>query len=215
MTEYEYTYIEHDKSDAASIEGTENYCYSNTTILRNKQGIKDEEALTVAEREISSLRLLQLRGKSINGNFDLDHLCKIHRFIFSDIYKWAGNLRRGEFLSKGGSIFCRGQFLKNTSDEIFTKLSNENQLRKLPKEQFIKRLAFYMGEVNALHPFREGNGRTAREFFRQLSFKAGYTLDFGNTNTDELLKADIDAFNGDCAGLVVILDKATQQSQYF
>ncbi|GMO39804.1 MAG: Fic family protein [Termitinemataceae bacterium] len=208
MAEYEYTYIEHRIAGATSIEGTENYCYPNTTILRNKQGIKDDEALTVAEREISSLRILQLRSQPTEGNFDLDHLCQIHRFIFNDIYEWAGNLRHGEFLSKGGSIFCRGQFLKNNSDEIFAKLLNENQLRNLPKEQFVKRLAFYMGEVNALHPFREGNGRTAREFFRQLSFAAGYTLDFGNTHTDDLLKADIDAFNGAYTGLVVILDKA-------
>jgi cell filamentation protein len=197
MTEYEYTY-----------QGAENYCYPNTSVLRNKQGIRNDEDLTIAEREISSLRLLQLRSQSIDGNFDLDHLCKIHHFIFSDIYEWAGNLRRGEFLLKDGSIFCRGQYLQNNSNDIFNKLSEENHLQGLPKDQFIKRLAFYMGEVNALHPFREGNGRTSREFFRHLSIKAGYILDFGNTNKDELLRADIDAFNGDYNGLIAILEEA-------
>ena len=65
-----------------------------------------------------------------------------------------------------------------------------------------------MGEINALHPFREGNGRTAREFFRQLSLNAKYTLDFSKTKKEELLTADIEAFNGKYDKLMKILEKA-------
>ncbi len=68
-------------------------------------------------------------------------------------------------------------------------------------------MAYYMGEINALHPFREGNGRTAREFFRQLSLNAKYTLDFSKTEKEELLTADIEAFNGKYDKLINILEK--------
>jgi cell filamentation protein len=109
----------------------------------------------------------------------------MHKIIFEDIYEWAGQIRRGDFLSKGNSIFLLG----------------------LNKSKFIERMAYYMGEINALHPFREGNGRTAREFFRQLSLNAKYTLDFSKTGKDDLLTADIDAFNGKYDRLVDILGK--------
>jgi len=69
-------------------------------------------------------------------------------------------------------------------------------------------MTYYMGEVNALHPFREGNGRTSREFFRQLSQNANYILDFRKTNNKELLIADIKAFNGEYGQLIKILEEA-------
>ena len=56
----------------------------------------------------------------------------------------------------------QGRYIKDTANKLFTELSKENKLRGLEKEVFIRRLAYYMGEVNALRPFREGSGRTAR-----------------------------------------------------
>jgi cell filamentation protein len=84
----------------------------------------------------------------------------------------------------------------------------ENSLQGLKKLKFIEKLAYYMGEVNALHPFREGNGRACREFFRQLSLNANYILDFSKTRKEELLEADVEAFNGRYEKLIKILDKA-------
>ena len=69
-------------------------------------------------------------------------------------------------------------------------------------------MAYYMGEINALHPFREGNGRTLREYFRQLSLNANFILDFSKTEKDKLLMADIEAFNGLYTRLIKILDGA-------
>jgi cell filamentation protein len=77
----------------------------------------------------------------------------------------------------------------------------------LDKSEFIEKMAYYMGEINALHPFREGNGRTAREFFRQLSLNAKYPLDFSKTEKKKLLIADIEAFNGSYEKLIRILEK--------
>jgi len=87
-------------------------------------------------------------------------------------------------------------------------LQKEKILYGLNKSKFIERMAYYMGEINALHPFREGNGRTSREFFRQLSLNANYILDFGKTEKEKPLTADIEAFNGQYERLIKILEYA-------
>ena len=200
MEEYAYTY-----------QGDEYYCFSGTNVLRNKQGIMEKEALNVAEREITSIKIAMLLENPIRGSFGFTHLCNIHKFIFYDIYDWAGRLRQGEFLMKGNSIFCRGQYIKSSADRIFEQLKKENKLRKLKKESFIERLSFYMGEVNALHPFREGNGRASREFFRELAYMAGYNCDFRVLNKDEHLEADISAFNKNYKLLIKLLKIAVRE----
>jgi cell filamentation protein len=197
MEKYNYTY-----------QGSEEYCYPETNILQNKLGIRDDDALTIAEREITSLKLLMLYNVPIMENYDLSNLCEIHKIIFEDIYEWAGQIQNGEFLLKGRSIFCRGQYITENANKMFDNLLKENYLCGLEKTKFIDRLEYYMEEVNALHPFREGNGRTYREFFRQLSLNANYILDFSKAIKEELLEADIEAFNGQYKKLIKILDKA-------
>jgi cell filamentation protein len=196
MEKYDYTY-----------EGAEDYCYPETDVLKNKLGIKDDNALTIAEREITSLKLLKIYKMPVMEKFNFETLCKIHKIIFEDIYEWAGLIRRGDFLSKGNSIFCRGPYIVENAKIIFKNIQKENNLCGLDKSKFIERMAYYMGEINALHPFREGNGRTAREFFRQLSVNAKYTLDFTKTEKENLLTADIEAFNGKYDKLINILEK--------
>jgi cell filamentation protein len=197
MKEYSYSY-----------NGSEEYCYPGTDVLKNKLGIKNDSELTIAEREITSIKLLMLYNAPIFRQLNFDTLCGIHKRIFEDIYEWAGKIRHGDFFSKGNSIFCRGQYIKENADKIMENLKRENYLQGLEKEKFIKRLSYYMGEINALHPFREGNGRTSREYFRQLSLNANYRLDFSKTKSEKLLIADINAFNGDYKDLINILEEA-------
>jgi cell filamentation protein len=197
LEQYDYTY-----------EGSEGYCYPGTNVLKNKLHIKDDDALTIAEREITSLKLLTLYNMPIMKKYDFTGLCKIHEIIFSDIYEWAGNVRLGDFFAKGNSIFCRGQHITENARKIFGNIYNENNLCGLTKQIFIERMAYYMGEINALHPFREGNGRTLREFFRQLALNANYILDFSKTENKNLLQADIEPFNGQYNRLIKILKEA-------
>ena len=196
MEKYDYTY-----------EDSESYCYPGTNVLKNKLGIRDDNALTIAEREITSLKLLKFYNLPLMSELNFDTLCKIHKIIFEDIYEWAGQIRRGDFLSKGSSIFCRGPYIVENAKIVFENIKKENYLLGLSKPKFIKRMAYYMGEINALHPFREGNGRTAREYFRQLSINAKYKLDFSKMRKEELLTADIEAFNGKYDKLMKILEK--------
>ena len=197
MEKYEYIYKD-----------SEGYFYPGTYILINKLNIRDDNALTIAEKEITSLKLLILNNIPIIEKINFEDLCKIHKIIFEDIYEWAGLIRQGDFFSKGNSIFCRGQYIIENANNIMNNIKKENYLCELNKSKFIERIAYYMGEINALHPFREGNGRTSREFFRQLSLNAGYILDFSKTEKDKLLTADIEAFNGKYESLINILDKA-------
>jgi len=92
--EYEYNYQKHDDF----------YCYPDSDVLINKFDIKDKEALSTAERQITALKIAQLEATPSKGTFVLKHLKSIHKFIFGDIYGWAGNIRKGNFLIKGDSI---------------------------------------------------------------------------------------------------------------
>ena len=195
--EYEYNYQKHDDF----------YCYPGTTVLINKFDIRDKEALNTVERQITALKIAQLEETPTKGVFDLKHIKNIHKFIFGDIYDWAGQIRKGDFLIKGDSIFCRAMFIEGMAADIHAKLKADNFLRGLDKSALIEKLAYYMGEINALHPFREGNGRTQRLYFEFLCLKAGYELDFTQTQKDVLVKADIAAFNKDYSLLIDILDK--------
>jgi len=198
------------KNSEYDYNGSEKYCYPGSDVLINKLGIRDEKTLLIAEREITSVKILMLYNTGNIYNLDFKNLCKIHQIIFEDIYEWAGHIRHGDFLSKGNSIFCRGKFIVDNANKIMKNLLNENYLKRLNKERFIERMAFYMGELNALHPFREGNGRTMREFFRQLSLNANYVLDFSKIQKEELLIADIEAFNGEYDNLMKILSEAVR-----
>lgn len=77
------------------------YCYPDSNILKNKLNITKAQDLSVAEREITSVKLAVAKEISpIKGNFDLAHLQSIHNYLFSDIFKWSGKLRNVN-ISKG------------------------------------------------------------------------------------------------------------------
>ena len=196
MQEYEYTY-----------EGAEFYCYPETKILINKFGIRDAEELDNAERKITALKILEFEENPFKPTFDFSYFCKVHQYLFCDIYEWAGKIREGEFMFKGDSMFYRACFIESGFNEMYEKLKAEKFLKGLAKEDFCQRMAYYMGFLNAIHPFRDGNGRTMRLYFRQLAINAGYNLQFSKVTKEELLQADIAAFNCDYEPLAAVLDK--------
>ncbi|MEG2199414.1 MAG: cell filamentation protein Fic, partial [Anaerovorax sp.] len=88
----------------------ERYCYPNSNVLKNKLGITDADQLRTAEREITSLRMASAKMHPINGNFDLGHLLAIHRYVFGDIYDWAGEIRWVNIAK--GNVFCQVQYIE-------------------------------------------------------------------------------------------------------
>ena len=142
------------------------YCYPNTNVLTNKFNITDINQLNIAERELTALKIAKSKDEPIKGNFDLKHLMKIHKYIFGDIYLWAGKLRNVN-ISKGNQ-FCQCEFIEKYSSEIFDKIKKEHFLLLKSGDEVPKCLAYYLSEINVIHPFREGNGRTQRVFIKCL-----------------------------------------------
>ncbi|WP_338100174.1 Fic/DOC family protein [Methanolapillus africanus] len=135
----------------------------------------------------------------------------MHKYLFEDIYTWVGEIRNCQFLIKGESIFCRADFIHVYADTVFNELKSENYLQNMEYETFIGRCAYYMGEINALHPFRDGNGRVQRIFFQELARRVGYNLNFAAVDKDDLLEADIASFNKNYEPLRFLLEKMVQK----
>ena len=169
------------------------YCYPNSFVLKNKLNIQNADELKSAEREITSLRTAQAILIRIEGNFDFEHLKKIHYFLFGDIYEWAGKIRKVN-ISKGNQ-FCLCEFIQNQMDDIFKKLRRENYLKNCnDKSEIARKLAYYLGEINSIHPFREGNGRAQRMFVEHLAASLSYQLDFMKISSEEMLEASARSF---------------------
>lgn len=176
------------------------YCYHNSNVLINNFDIKDSAQLKQLERVLSAARLLELYKKPIVGNFDLVHLKKIHYHIFQDLYPWAGQLRTIN-ISKG-SLFCQACYIEKESNKLFTKLAQDNYLKNLNFEKLINKSAFYFAEINAIHPFRDGNGRTQREFLRQLLLNVGFSVNYTKFTPQMMIDVSIASFNGDNSYLI-------------
>lgn len=179
MTEYQYDY-----------EWDQEYCYPNSYVLINRLNIMDSADLSAAERSITSLKIAAAKRKPIKGQFDLAHLQQIHSYVFEDIFHWAGELRHVNIAK--GNQFCLAHNLTMYADDLFGKLYREHYL--IGSNNVIERLAWYLSEVNVLHPFREGNGRTQRLFIEYLAGVAGYKIDFSNVSPEEMILASAESF---------------------
>ena len=179
------------------------YCYPDSYVLRNKLNIQDGAVLNALEREITSTRIQQLLEFPIKGKLDMKHLCSIHQFIFSDIYDWAGELRTVNIAK--GNQFCNYVHLETYADGIFVKLKEENLLGNTPVDEIPDRLAYYLSEINVLHPFREGNGRCQRIFIEYLARAAGWHIDFSDVSDNEMIEASALAFAMEYETLIAML----------
>jgi cell filamentation protein len=178
-------------------------------VLRNRLGLSTAAELEGAEREITHAALILLGETPVHPSYDLAHLCEVHRRIFGDIYDWAGQVRTVTIAK--GSMFCLPQYIEPSAAEIFRQLHNENCLRELKRDTFIGRLTYYLGEVNAVHPFREGNGRTQRAFFEQVADDAGFTLAWQHLDADRNVAASAAIMRGDAALMRKMLDELVQE----
>ncbi len=176
----------------AKYEGQDHYLDSETGVLKNKLGIGNEDELNKAEASLVAWRSFQLAQKPIQGHFDLDHLKVIHKHLFGDVYEWAGELRDID-LAKGDSYFANHTHIVSAAQPFFEKLAKEGYLKGLDAAAFSDRAAYYLGEINALHPFREGNGRVQREFINHLAYKNGYFIEWKNISQPDMIQASIDS----------------------
>lgn len=182
------------------------YFTEQDDVLENLLGINDPERLKAIESDVVSIKLVDLAKHPIEGNFDFAHLKAIHQYLFGDIYSFAGKTRTIS-IAKAGSAFCYAENIEAMQLQIFKELKKNNYLKNLDREVFICKLADFAGDLNALHPFREGNGRTARVFLIQLAYYAGYNLAYEESTAEEILTADIASFHGDMKPIQALFQK--------
>jgi cell filamentation protein len=185
------------------------YVYPGTTVLKNLRGIRDAELLKEFEMDMTTRRVEMLNVRPTRGKFDTAHLAAIHKHIFQDVFAWAGQFRTVRIARPGEFYFAFPELVRPCLEDTFEKLAREQHLESLPAQAFCARAAYFMGELNAIHPFRDGNGRTQREFIRQLALRNGFRIRWSAVTRDQMGHASKLSFRaGDNSGLEKLLATA-------
>lgn len=162
----------------------EDYYIPGTEVLQNRFNETDPAVLRRLEEAKVRGRMILLQHNPVKGHFDFAHMKAIHKFLFQDVYEWAGEERTAPSFweprmnKEGHRYFPAGEPMKVQLDKLFKDLKEKDKyLVGLPKGEFVKGYAELWNEINIVHAFREGNTRSQFIFFGQLAEHAGYQLD--------------------------------------
>jgi cell filamentation protein len=182
------------------------YVYPGTSILRNKLDITDPAFLDKQERALVALRI---RRNIPRGSFDLPHLRAIHRHLFQDVYDWAGELRTVE-ISKGRQQFQFRQYIRTGMADVHRRLVRSLFLSGLEAAEFAAQAAVIVGDINYVHPFREGNGRAQLQYLKQLAEQAGHTLDLTRVAGPQWLAASISSHAAGHGPMIIAISRSLE-----
>lgn len=192
---------------------TDPFLQDDGVTMKNRLGIKTPEFLRFAERELSNDRSANVG--MIEGSFDEQHLRDIHHHLFERVYEWAGTMRHdtieleGEkirvsevagVLSKGSTSFLPANYL-DRGLAVVSDLANSENAKSSDPDTFASAATEILSELNHVHPFRDGNGRTQRAFVQQLAVRAGHKVSFKGITTERNVAASIDAHQGDTTAM--------------
>lgn len=180
---YKYTY-----------ERTADYCYKDTDVLINLLNITNDDDLYNVERELVSLRTYELNENPLKGEFDFDYLKSIHKYLFQDVYRWAGDIRNCNIAKQ--DLFCLTEHIDSFASDVFKRLKEEKYFVNYDFETTLNKLVELFADINALHPFREGNGRSQRVFIESLAKINGINLDLTNVSKMDMIIASHESING-------------------
>ena len=184
--------------------------YFADDVIVNKLSITDANELKEVEQQIVAEKTAVLLDSDVPDEPGLDYFKHIHKTLFEDLYDFAGTFRTVDIAKPDSVIpFAYAKFLDSESRRIFNDLNDKKYLVDLNPDQFIAKISSLSAELNALHPFREGNGRTIRLFLILLAYKAGYLLDYSLISADDLIDSDKRAFEGDDNPLLDIYQTIT------
>ncbi|HEX4767883.1 MAG TPA: Fic family protein [Lichenihabitans sp.] len=172
--------------------GSDPYSYPDSTVLRNRLDIRDQAQLDAYETLITAQRAQE---PIPTGRFGYAHYRAIHRHLFQDVFAWAGKPRTVR-ISKGGNMFCYPEHIDAAMRRLFERLQADNCLRHRSTRDFAKGAAHLLAELNAIHCFREGNGRAQLTFFALLATRAGHPAALDRMQPDAMLQAMTDSFTG-------------------
>lgn len=181
-------------------------------VLLNKFGLSDQASLNIAEADAVYKRSAILQLNPLMGNFDSEHLRGIHSYLFRDVYAWAGQFRTIRIAKRDHdhvTTFTPPELIEDQLGKVFGQLADEHFLAGLQRKEFSRKAAALLSEINRIHPFREGNGRTQRQFVRQLAESLGYKLRFDVVSKERNIQASVLSANGDVAMMERLLDEIT------
>lgn len=179
------------------------YCYPGSSVLINRLDLRDQAALDAFEADITAERSSQ---EMPSGSLDYDHYLAIHRHLFRDVYDWAGEIRTVR-VAKEGSAFCYPEYIDREMQRLFSDLEEQAHFCDRSASEFAALAAHFLAELNAIHPFREGNGRTQLSFLTLLAERAGHPLAIEHLDPDEVLRAMIESFSGNEQPLAAAIRK--------
>jgi cell filamentation protein len=172
--------------------GQDSYCYADSSVLRNKLDIRDDATLSEAEKLLSAIAADRIEFKP--PPYNLAYLQNIHQVLFSDLYEWAGLLRTVG-ISKQCTRFCQPEYMEKEAAKIFNNIATANWFEGMPRRELVVAVAEAYSDLNVVHPFREGNGRTQRILFEHLIMNVGYEISWWGVEDQEWLYANIAAYN--------------------
>lgn len=164
------------------------YLIQGSECLNNNLGLTDTQSLNEAEKEFSLIAMAELVEKPVPPTFDFEHLKSIHKRLFEDIYPFAGIPRTVE-IAKGNMLFLPYGLIDEMFHDVSQELSSESHLENLPIDQFAARLGYYLGKINMIHAFREGNGRSQRIFLDQLAEHNGFDITWSSISNSGMAEA--------------------------
>lgn len=188
--------------------GQDPYCYPGSTVLRNNFDLTDDEALHYAERLMSEIAASEIEFDL--PPYGLAYLQKIHRQLFAYAYEWAGELRTVD-ISKGETRFCTISRIEAEAEKLFGQVAKAAWFEGLARSELVRSVAEFYGNLNMIHPFREGNGRAQRLLFEHLIINAGYQISWWAVDELEWLQANMDAVHCDYRALTTIFDRCIGQ----
>jgi cell filamentation protein len=169
------------------------YCYPATVVLKNIPGLRTQEELDAFE----AASTMQRADEPLpTGRLTLSHYKAIHHHLFQDVYPWAGKFRSVR-MSKDRSAFCYPEYIVQEMKALFGSLAAKRFLRNLTLLDFARDAAEFLATLNAIHPFREGNGRTQTLFLALLADYAGHPLDLEKLSPEPFLAAMVRSFRGE------------------
>jgi len=182
--------------------GPDPYCYPRSSVLKNRLGLRDQVALDAFEAMITAQRGEEPLPR---GRFGYAHYRAIHHHLFQDVFEWAGKPRTVR-IAKSDSMFCYPEHIDAEMRKLFAQLRADSFLRGLSAHAFAQRAAHFLAELNAIHPFREGNGRTQLSYLTLLAARAGHPLALERMQPDAMLTAMVASFKSDEAPLAALIE---------
>lgn len=187
--------------------------YQDNGVLKNNLGLSNYQDLNPIERDLSNIRYQELEALDRKPQFNSQYYLNSHKYLFQDIYPWAGETRVVD-IAKGGNVFVPYQYIVKEVDMSLKKLENSLSSNPNNKKLIAQSLANFLGDVNSIHPFPEDNGRTQRLFTNEVAKEYGYKINWNAVSNEKVKEVSIQAHAGNYTPLTKLIDRQLHKMEH-